>query len=97
MPFAGKFKGISQRKKRAQPIDIITVMTGQKVWWQSTTIQGLVVLVLGFLADKVSWLPVGDYGPVVEAVATAIGSVMVAIGRIKAEDKIVIRKPEVVE
>ena len=71
-------------------------MTGKKPWYQSTTIQGLILLVATIAAGKMDW----NFGEGEKAIATdlivavgeIIGSVMVLWGRLKAKDQITIKK-----
>ena len=97
----GTIKGggqIRTTRKNADKVDLIPVMRGTKPWWKSTTIQGLAVLVLSAILSRFGLDPgESQSAALVTALMDAAGAVMVFVGRLKAEKKVTIIKPEVVE
>jgi hypothetical protein len=66
-------------------------MEDTKKWYESTTIRGIVVMILGFVANR--WFPHwgvtdADLAELVGIVLTAVGSILAVVGRVKARTQI---------
>jgi hypothetical protein len=71
-------------------------MEQQKPWWKSKTLISLIVAAVGAFAPK--YTPLLDLvGPVLNTVGQALevgGLAVAAIGRVKANSQITLKKPE---
>lgn len=92
----------SFRKRRGEQIEIILYMTNQKPWYQSKTIVGGIALAVIFLLERFAGFNIADdgkdsLGAIITALGETVALILVFWGRISADKKIVIRKPELIE
>jgi hypothetical protein len=75
-----------RRNRRAEPVDIIPVMTGSKPWWQSKTIQSAAVGLLN-VAFAVLGLDASgeETKAIVVGIVGVIGTVGIILGRKNAK------------
>lgn len=88
----------NRHDKTAMPIDIIPVMKGKKPWYQSTTLQGGIILICAIIAGKMGWVfedgEKAQLEGIIKSVAELVGVIMVFWGRLKADTKLSVSAPK---